>query len=86
MAGRSTTDTAWIRADRSRAPRHPADRAGVRDRPRLGTIDTPHGRVRFLTVIGVTADELARMKATGTAHVLAELAAASPLLITDADR
>ncbi|WP_157995646.1 suppressor of fused domain protein [Thermomonospora amylolytica] len=54
--------------------------------PRLGTIDTPHGRVQFLTVIGVTADELARMKATGTAHVLAELAAASPLLITDADR
>ncbi|MBA9002164.1 hypothetical protein HNR21_001046 [Actinomadura cellulosilytica] len=34
----------------------------------------------------MTADELARMKATGTAHVLAELAAASPLLITDADR
>jgi hypothetical protein len=54
--------------------------------PGLGTIDTPHGTVRFLTVVGMTAEELARMKATSTAHVLAELAAASPLLITDAGR
>lgn len=54
--------------------------------PELGTIDTVHGSVQFLTVVGITADELARMKATSTAHVLAELAATSPLLITNADR
>jgi suppressor of fused protein SUFU len=56
------------------------------DDPQLGAIDTPHGSVRFLTVVGITADELARMKATSTVHVLAELAAASPFLITDAGR
>jgi Suppressor of fused protein (SUFU) len=54
--------------------------------PQLATIDTPHGAVRFLTVVGITANELARMKATSTAHVLAELVATSPLLITDARR
>jgi hypothetical protein len=54
--------------------------------PQLATIDTLHGAVRFLTVIGITADELARMKATSTAHVLTELSAASPLLVTDPHR
>jgi hypothetical protein len=54
--------------------------------PELGTINTPHGRVQFLTVVGITADELARMKATSTANMLAELAATSPLLVTDTDR
>lgn len=54
--------------------------------PQLAAIDTPHGAMRFLTVIGITADELARMKETSTAHVLAELAAGSPLLITDPHR
>lgn len=54
--------------------------------PELGTINTPNGAVQFLTVVGITADELARMKATSTAHVLAELAATSPLLITDGGR
>jgi hypothetical protein len=54
--------------------------------PELGTISTPHGTVQFLTVVGITADELARMKATSTAHVLADLTATSPLLITDTSR
>jgi suppressor of fused protein SUFU len=49
----------------------------------LGTIDTPHGSVQFLQVVGITGDELARMKATSTAEVLAELAASSPQLVTD---
>lgn len=40
--------------------------------PELGTINTPNGSVQFLTVVGVTAEELARMKATSTALVLAE--------------
>lgn len=51
--------------------------------PQLSIIDTPHGAVRFLTVVGITADELARMKATTTAEVLAEL---PPLLVTDSGR
>jgi hypothetical protein len=54
--------------------------------PQLGTIDTPHGKVQFLQVVGITDDELARMKASSTAEVLAELAAASPLLVTDITR
>lgn len=54
--------------------------------PQLGTIDTPHGLVQFLAVVGITDDELARMKATSTHEVLAALAAGSPLLVTDIDR
>ena len=54
--------------------------------PQLGTIDTPHGKVQFLQVVGITDDELARMKAASTAEVLAELAATSPLLVTDVSR
>lgn len=54
--------------------------------PQLAAVATPHGAVRFLTVVGITADELARMKATSTAEVLTELSATSPLLITDPHR
>ena len=54
--------------------------------PLLGAIDTPNGTVEFLTVVGITADELARMKATSTAAVLEELATANPLLVTYPDR
>lgn len=54
--------------------------------PELGTISTPHGTVHFLTVVGITGEELAQMKATSTAHVLAGLTATSPLLITDTSR
>jgi hypothetical protein len=54
--------------------------------PELPAIDSPFGAAQFLTVVGITADELARMKATRTATVLAELAAGSPLLITDPSR
>ena len=56
------------------------------DDPQLGPVDTPHGAMRFLTVVGITSEELARMKATSTAAVLSELAASSPLLITDPRR
>jgi len=51
--------------------------------PRLPRIESPLGRALFLTVVGITADELARMKATSTDQVLAAL---SPLLITDPAR
>lgn len=56
------------------------------DDPQLPSIDTPNGRMQFLTVVGITAEELAQMKATSTGQVLVELAAASPLLVTDVTR
>ncbi|MET3806204.1 hypothetical protein ABIB25_003214 [Nakamurella sp. UYEF19] len=54
--------------------------------PALPAIDTPNGRVHFLQLVGVSAAEKERMLATSTAQVLAELAAADPLLITDPAR
>lgn len=56
------------------------------DDPVLQPLDTPLGRVEFITVIGITADELARMKATTTDTVLADLRAKSPRLETDPAR
>jgi hypothetical protein len=54
--------------------------------PELGEISTPNGPVRFLQIVGVTADEKAKMVATSTADVLAGLAQINPLLITDPAR
>ena len=54
--------------------------------PQLSGFDSANGHATFLTMVGITADELARMKATSTAEVLAEIAASSPLLITDVTR
>ncbi len=53
--------------------------------PQLGAIDTAHGRVEFLLVVGITTEELERMKATSTAAILGELAA-STMLVTDPSR
>jgi len=53
--------------------------------PELGRIETPHGRVEFLLVVGVTTEELERMKATSTTAVIDELAV-STVLITDPSR
>ena len=53
--------------------------------PELGSIDTANGRVDFLLVLGITTDELERMKATSTAAVVTELAR-STKLITDPSR
>ena len=54
--------------------------------PELDVIDTPLGRVEFVTVVGITADELPRLKATSTDAVLSELRQQSPLLVTDPAR
>lgn len=54
--------------------------------PGLGAIDTPNGRVEFLQVVGITAGELAEMKATSTADVLRRFASVDPFLVTDAAR
>ncbi|MEO3776570.1 suppressor of fused domain protein [Micromonospora sp. B11E3] len=54
--------------------------------PELPPIDSPYGSARFLTVVGITTDELERMKATTAAAVLSELAERSPALVTDPAR
>ena len=54
--------------------------------PELAPFDSPRGRVGFLAVVGVTAEELERMQASTTAEVVAELAARDPLLVTDPTR
>ena len=50
--------------------------------PELGSISTPNGRIDFLLVVGVTTDEIDRMKALSTAAVLADLET-STSLVTD---
>lgn len=52
----------------------------------LGAIDTPHGRLQFLQVVGLTSDEYAAARHWDTAGVLGLLAARQPLLVTDLDR
>lgn len=54
--------------------------------PELPPIKSPFGAACFLTVVGITTDELDRMKATTTATVLDELAVGSPMLVTDPTR
>lgn len=54
--------------------------------PELPPIDSPFGSAQFLAVVGITIEELERMKATTTAAVLSELAAHSPMLVTDPTR
>ncbi len=59
----------------------------VRD-PELPAIDTPHGRVEFLQMVGVTGAELDDImsKRRTCQEVAASLREANPLLITDLDR
>lgn len=52
--------------------------------PELGRIETPHGEVTFVQVVGITVDEL-RAMADGDA-VLDRLADDDPLLVTDLTR
>jgi suppressor of fused-like protein len=54
--------------------------------PELGTIDTPHGTVEFLQVVGVTADEHQAGQDWNTLGVLDVLLPWLPLLVTDLDR
>ncbi len=56
--------------------------------PELGSIDTPHGRVDFLQMVGITSAEVEDLKARRRTarQIAAELAASNPLLITDLAR
>jgi suppressor of fused-like protein len=49
-------------------------------------IDTPHGELRFLQVVGVTSDELDLMRSWDTLRFLDVLAEENPFLITDLER
>lgn len=52
----------------------------------LPAVETPHGRVEFLQVVGITDEELQRMKQSSTADVLVRLRRRSQLLVTDPAR
>jgi suppressor of fused-like protein len=54
--------------------------------PELETIDTAHGQVAFLQLVGLTLDEYEACKSWDTAQVLALVAAKVPMLVTDLDR
>lgn len=56
------------------------------DDPELGVIDTPHGRLRFLQVVGLTLDEYATIERWDAQHLLHALAPYLPLLVTDLAR
>jgi Suppressor of fused protein (SUFU) len=49
-------------------------------------ISSPNGSFTLLQIVGITAQELAHMKATSTSAVLNELSTANPLLVTDPAR
>lgn len=54
--------------------------------PELGVIDTPHGRVVFLQVVGLTLAEHAVIEQWETGALLDALRPHLPLLVTDLDR
>jgi suppressor of fused protein SUFU len=54
--------------------------------PELGDISTPHGKVRFLQVVGLTLDELDAGRRWKVGSLLALLAPRMPLYVTDIDR
>lgn len=58
--------------------------------PVLGSIDTPHGRVDFLQMVGITQKELDHLwedpKLSTTEALIKQLRHNNPLLLTDLDR
>lgn len=56
--------------------------------PELGKIQTPHGEVSFLQMVGLTGDEMNRITSASSAYdevkkVLDEIRVTNPLMITD---
>ncbi len=56
--------------------------------PELGKIQTPHGEVSFLQMVGLTANEMDRITSASSAYdevkkVLDEIKTTNPLMITD---
>ncbi|WP_159023661.1 suppressor of fused domain protein [Formosa sp. L2A11] len=58
--------------------------------PELGKIETPHGEVTFLQLVGITEDEVEHLKSdpttTAVEQLIKELKQTNPLLITDLER
>lgn len=58
--------------------------------PELGKIQTPHGEVKFLQIVGITSKETERLLANSTPEqhekLINELKKDNPLLITNLDR
>ncbi|NDV96279.1 suppressor of fused domain protein [Dysgonomonas sp. 521] len=59
--------------------------------PELGKIQTPHGEVAFLQMVGLTSKEMDRIKTSDSVYdevknVLEEIKAINPLMITDLTR
>ncbi len=54
--------------------------------PQLGAVETPHGYLKFLQIVGITSAELKTMQQWTTADFLAILSADNPLLVTDLAR
>ncbi|MEV0392380.1 suppressor of fused domain protein [Polymorphospora rubra] len=54
--------------------------------PELGTIDTPHGTVQFLQIVGLTPQEYAVIDRWDARRLLDALRPPLPLLVTDLDR
>jgi suppressor of fused len=54
--------------------------------PELGTVDTVHGRVRFLQVVGLTTEEYEAVQLWNTVALLEALRPSLPLWVTDVDR
>lgn len=58
--------------------------------PELGKINTPHGEVSFLQMVGITNEEVERIKQSPTRdavqQLIEELKRSNPLLITNLDR
>ena len=59
---------------------------GFVEDPELGSIDTPHGRVAFLQVVGLAEDEYEAAGQWSTTGVLDLLEPTTPLHVTDVDR
>lgn len=55
--------------------------------PILGTIDTPHGKVTFLQLVGITTDELNVLKKNPTddqiQKLIEDISSLNPLMVTD---
>lgn len=56
------------------------------DDPELGVIDTPHGRLRFLQIVGLTFDEYSVIEQWDAQRLLDALAPHMPLFVTDLGR
>lgn len=59
---------------------------GFTEDPELGAIDTPHGRVQFLQVVGLTLAEEAVIDRWHPVRLMALLSRFVPLLVTDPGR